>query len=161
RSPRKGAARRGSGPQGGSSDPWCVVDRAERPGLFQPFADCAVEHWVEFGPVGAYPGTHRRSRFTRAGAALALAARGVDVDTADDFAGAGAEHGVSESAAIAEVLRMAFEVAQVLGQAHLVWPALTGESRCRLDVAEAGRPGRIVRCVVLRYERFQPEFFGR
>src|SRR5260370_30067492 len=99
--------------------------------------------------------------FTRAGAARAVAARRVDVHAADDFAGAGAEHGVGEPAAIGEVLRVAFEVAQIVRQAHLVWPARPGESRRRLDVADAGRPCRIVRGVVLGPERFQPEFLSR
>ena len=98
---------------------------------------------------------------TCAGVARAFAARRVDVYAADDFAGAGAEHGVGESAALGEVLRVAFEVAQIFRQAHLVWPACPGEARRRLDMADAGRPCGIVRGVVPRPERFQPEFLSR
>src|ERR1039457_2160617 len=143
------------------SDPWRVLDRAERPVAFQPCADRVVQHRVELRTVRAYPGTDGRIMVTRADAALAVAARRVDVHAADDFAGTGAEHGVGEPAAISEVARVAFEVAQIFRQAHRVWPAPPGESRCRLDVADAGRPCRIVRGVVLRPERFQPEFLSR
>src|SRR5439155_7902776 len=111
--------------------------------------------------VRAHPGTDSRMLVIRAGAAWAFAARRIDVYAADDFAGARAEHGVGESAAIGEVLRVAFEVAQIFRRAHLVWPACPGESRRRLDVADAGRPCGIVRGVVLRPERFQPEFLSR
>ena len=128
--------------------------RAERPVAFQPRADRVVKHRVELRTVRAYPGTDGRIMVTRAGAARALAARRVDVHAADDLAGAGAEH----PAAPGEVLRVAFEVAQIFRQAHRVWPARPCESRRRVDVADAGRPCRIVRGVVLRPERFQPEF---
>src|SRR5258708_4801552 len=104
---------------GTRSDPWRVLDRVERPGAFQPCADRVVKHWVEFRTVRAYPGTDGRIMVTRAGAGVVLAARRVDVHAADDFAGAGAEHGVGEPAALGEVLRVAFEVAQILRQAHL------------------------------------------
>jgi hypothetical protein len=83
------------------------------------------------------------------------------VDAADDLAGGGAEHGVGEPASPREVLRVALEVAQVLRQAHLVRPGGSGESRGRLDVADAGRPCGVVRSVVLRPERLQPQFPGR
>src|SRR4249920_90513 len=146
---------------GTRSDPRRVLDRAERPVAFQPCADRAVKHWVELRTVRAYPGTNSRIMFTCAGAALAFAARRVDIHAADDLAAAGAEHGVGEPAALGEVLRVALEVAQVFRQAHLVWPARPGESRRRLDVADAGRPCRIVRGVVLRPERFQPELLSR
>src|SRR5205823_14117736 len=63
--------------------------------------------------------------------------------------------------ALGEAPRVAFEVAQIFRQAHLVWPAFPGESRRRLDVADAGRPCGIVRVVVLGPERFQPEFLSR
>jgi hypothetical protein len=155
-------ARRPARRVGGTrSDSWRVLDRLERPVTFQPSADRVVKHWVEFGTVRAHPGTDGRIMFTRAGAVLAFAARRVDVDAADDFAGAGAEHGVGEPAALGEVLRVAFEVAEVFRQAHLMWPARPGESRRRLDVADAGRPCRIVRSIVLGPERFQPEFSRR
>src|SRR5438034_3046021 len=111
--------------------------------------------------VGADPGADGRLLFAGAGAGLGFAARRVDVHAADDFAGAGAEHGVGEPAALGEVPRVAFEVAQIFRQAHLVWPAFPGESRRRLDVADAGRPCGIVRVVVLGPERFQPEFLSR
>src|ERR1700683_2022258 len=143
---------------GTRSGPWRVLDRAERPVAFQPFPDPVVEHWVELRTVRAHPGTDGRALLTRARAALAFAARRVDVHAADDVAGAGAQHGVGEPAALSEVLRVAFEVAQIFRQAHLVWPARPGESRRRLDVAHAGRPCRVVRGVVLGSERFQPEF---
>src|ERR1700683_3826320 len=145
---------------GTRSGPWRVLDRAERPVAFQPFPDPVVEHWVELRTVRAHPGTDGRVLLTRARAALAFAARRVDVQAADHVAGAGAEHGVGEPAALGEVLRVAFEVAQVFRQAHLVWPARPGESRRCPDVADAGRPCRIVRRVVLGPERFQPEFLG-
>src|ERR1035441_9144715 len=122
------------------SEPWRVLERVERPVAFQPCADRVVKHWVELRTVSAHPGTDGRIMFTCAGAALAFAARRVDVHAADDFAGAGAEHCVGEPAALGEVLRVAFEVTQIFGQAHLVWPARPGESRRRLDVADAGRP---------------------
>src|SRR5260221_11641935 len=146
---------------GTRSDPWRVPDRVERPVAFQPCADRVVKHWVELRTVRAHPGTDGYVMFTPAGAALAFAARRVHVHAADDFAGVGAEHGVGEPAALGEVLRVAFEVTQIFRQAHLVWPARPGESRRRLDVADAGRPCRIVRRVVLGPERFQPEFFSR
>src|SRR5215475_10930198 len=111
--------------------------------------------------VRADPGADGRMLVTGACAPRGFAARRVDVHAADDFAGAGAEHGVSEPAALGEVLRVAFEVAQILRQAHLVWPARPGESRRRLDMADAGRPRGIVRGVVLGPERFQPEFLSR
>src|SRR5580693_1985871 len=111
--------------------------------------------------VRAYPGPDGRMLCTGAGAAVARAARRIDVHAADDFTSAGAEHGVSETAAFGEVLRVAFEVAQVLRQAHLVRPACPGESRRRLNVADAGRPCGIVRRVVLGPERFQPELLSR
>src|ERR1700733_954360 len=145
---------------GTRSGPWRVLDRAERPVAFQPFPDPVVKHWVEFRTVRAHPGTDGRALFTLARAALAFGARRVDVHAADDVAGAGAEHGVGEPAAPGEVLRVAFEVAQIFRQAHLVWPARPGESRRRLDVADAGRPSRIVLGVVLGPERFQPELPG-
>src|SRR5262245_25405303 len=110
--------------------------------------------------VRADPGADGRMLVTGAGAARGFAARRVDVHAADDFAGAGAEHGVSEPAALGEVLRVAFEVAQIFRRAHLVWPARPGESRRRLDMADAGRPCGIVRGVVLRAERFQPKFLS-
>ncbi len=75
---------------------------------------------------------------SRADAALALAAWRVDVHAADDVAGAAAEHGVGEPAAPGEVLSVALEVAQVLGQGHLVWPALPGESCGQLFPANPG-----------------------
>src|SRR5258708_7363668 len=146
---------------GTRSDPWRVPDRVERPVAFQPCADLVVKHWVELRTVRAYPGTDGCIMFARAGAALAFAARRVDVHAADDFAGAGAEHGVGEPAALGEVLRVAFEVAQIFRQAHLVRPARTGESRRRLDVANTGRPCRIVCSVVLRPQPFQPELLSR
>src|SRR5258708_793271 len=146
---------------GTRSDPWRVLDRGERPVAFQPSADRVVKHRVELRTVRAHPGTDGRSTLTCAGAALAVTARRVGVHAADDFAGAGAEHGVGEPAALGEVLRVAFEIAQIFRQAHLVWPARPGESRCRLDVADAGRLCRIVRGVVLRPERFQPEYLSR
>jgi hypothetical protein len=46
-------------------------------------------------------------------------------------------------------------------QAHLVRPVTPKESRGCLDVAGAGRPGGVVRGVVLGPERFQPHFPGR
>src|ERR1700733_8048742 len=146
--------------RGTRSGPWRVLDRAERPVVFQPFPDPLVKHRVEFRTVRAHPGTDGRALFTRARAALAFAARRVDVHAADDVAGAGAEHGVGEPAALGEVLRVAFEVVQIFRQAHLVRPARRGESRRCPDVADAGRPCRIVRGVVLGPERFQPEFPG-
>src|SRR3984893_10689068 len=149
-------------PIGGTrSDPWRVLDRVERPVSLEPCADRVVKHWVERRTVRAHPGTDGRMLFTRTGAVRAFAARRVDVHTADDFAGAGAEHGVGEPAALGEVLRVAFEVAQIFRQAHLVRTARPGESRRRLDVADAGRPCGIVCGVVLRPERFQPEFLSR
>src|SRR5580698_11068625 len=96
--------------RGTRSGPWRVLDRAERPVVFQPFPDPVVKHWVEFRTVRAHPGTDGRALFTRARAALAFAARRVDVHAADDVAGAGAgagaEHGVGEPAALGKVLRV-------------------------------------------------------
>src|SRR5580700_3281638 len=146
---------------GTRSDPWRVLDRAERPVSFQPSADRVVQHWVELPTVRAHPGTDGCGLFTGAGAALTFAARRVDVHAADDFAGAAAEHGVGEPATLGEVPRVAFEIAQIFRQAHLVRPARPGESRRRLDVADAGGPCRVVCGVVLGAERFQPEFLGR
>src|SRR6266487_4553289 len=146
---------------GTRSDPWRVLDRVERPVAFQPCADRVVKHRVELRAVRAHPGTDGGIMVARAGAARAFAARRVDVHAADDFAGTGAEHGVGEPAAPGEVPRVAFEVVPIFGQAHLVWPARPGESRRRLDVADAGRPCRIVRGVVLGPERFQPEYLSR
>src|ERR1700733_15059712 len=67
------------------SGPRRVLDRAERPVAFQPFPDPVVKHWVEFRTVRAHPGTDGRALFTLARAALAFAARRVDVHAADDF----------------------------------------------------------------------------
>jgi hypothetical protein len=135
----------------------CCSERPkiERPVAFQPCADRVVEHGVQRRLVRADPGPDDRA------AALVPAGRRVDVDAADDFARGGAEHGVGESAAPREVLRVALEIAQVLRQAHLVRPVTPGESRGCLDVAGAGRPGGVVRGVVLGPERFQPHFPGR
>src|SRR5262249_18645276 len=147
---------RGGPGHGPWSGPWRVLDRVERPIAFQPGADRVVEHRVERRLVRAHPGTD-----DRAAAALVLAGRRVDVDAADDLARGGAEHGVGEAAAPREVLRVALEITQVLRQAHLVWPAKSGESRGCLDVPDAGRPCGVVRGVVLGPERFQPQFPGR
>src|SRR6266851_9725978 len=117
-----------------SSVPWRVLDRAERPVAFQPSADRVVKHRVERRPVRTYPGSYGRMLSTRTGVARALAARRVDVYTADDLAAGDAEHGIGESAAPGEVVRVAFEVAQVLRQAHLARPGGPGESRRRPDV---------------------------
>src|SRR5258708_10442626 len=114
---------------GTRSDPWRVLDRVERPVAFQPCADRVVKHWVELRTVRAHPGTDGRIMFTRVGAALAFAARRVDVHAAADFAGLAAEPGVGEPAALGKVLRWAFEVAQIFLQAHRVWPPRPGESR--------------------------------
>src|SRR6266568_7950061 len=143
------------------SAPWRVLDRVKRPVAFQPSQDCAVNHWVEGGMVRAHPGPDGRMPFAPAAATWACGVRRVDVHAADDLAGADAQHGVGEPAALGEVLGVAFEVAQIVRQAHLVWPALPGESRRRLDVVDAGRPCGIVRGVVLRPERFQPELLSR
>jgi hypothetical protein len=146
---------------GARSVPWRVLDRAERPVAVQPGADRVVEHRVKRRMVRAYPGTDGRMPSARLRMVRALAARRVDIDAADDLAGGGAEHGVGESAACDEVLCVAFEVAQVFRQAHLVRPAGLGKSWCRPDVADAGRPCGVVSGVVLGPERFQPELPGR
>src|SRR5271166_1171728 len=143
------------------SVPWRVLDRAERPVAVQPGADCVVEHRVKRRMVRAYPGTDGRMPSARLRMVRALVARRVDIDAADDLAGCGAEHGVGESAACDEVLCVAFEVAQVFRQAHLVRPAGPGKSRRGPDVAGAGRPCGVVSGVVLGPERFQPELPGR
>src|SRR5258707_6832861 len=114
---------------GTRSDPWRVLDRVERPVAFQPCADRVAKHWVELRTVRAHPGTDGRIMFTRAGAALAFAARRVDVHAADDFAGARAEHGKGEPTALGEVPRVAVEGEQIFRQAHLVSPARPGEFR--------------------------------
>src|SRR5712691_3817826 len=95
------------------------------------------------------------------GAARLLAAGRVDVHAADDVAGVGAEHGVGEPAAPGEVPCVPFQVAEVVIQGHLARPAAPAETRCRPDVADAGRPGGVIGLVVLRAERGQPEFLGR
>src|SRR5690242_2935829 len=138
-----------SQPRTAGSGPWRVLDGVERPGAFEACADRVVEHRVQGRLVRAHPGTDGR-----AAAALVLAARRVDIDAADDLARGGAEHGVGESTALREVLRVALEIAQVFRQAHLVRPVTPGESRGRLDVTDAGRPGGIVRGVVPGPERF-------
>src|SRR6266567_543384 len=146
---------------GAISVPWRVLDRAERPVAVQPRADRVVEHRVKRRMVRAYPGTDGRMPSARLRMVRASVARRVDIDAADDLAGGGAEHGVGESAACGEVLCVAFEVAQVFRQAHLVRPAGPGKSRRRPDVADAGRPCGVVSGVVLGPERFQPELPGR
>src|SRR5258708_16748297 len=98
---------------GTRSDPWRVPDRVERPVAFQPCADRVVKHWVELGTVRAHPGTDGRIMFTRAGAALAFAARRVDVHSADDFAGAGTEHRVGEPSALGPLLPLALSAVHI------------------------------------------------
>ena len=68
---------RDDGDQPSTVRPVARTDPAERPVAFQPCADRVVKHRVELRTVRAYPGTDVRIMFTRAGAALALAARRV------------------------------------------------------------------------------------
>src|SRR5690242_21197544 len=140
---------------------WRVLDRAERPVAIQPRADGVVEHRVERRLVRAHPGVDDRIPPGGDEALSLLAARRVDVDAADDLAGGGAEHRVGEPAPFGEVTRVALEVAQVLRGAHLVRPVPSGESGRRPDVVDARGPGGVVRVVVLRPERLQPELPGR
>src|SRR5262249_1221420 len=86
-----------------------------------------------------------------------LAAGRVDVNTADDVAGGDAEHGVGEPAALGEIPGVPLQVAQIVSEGHLVWPAALAEPRRRADVINAGRPGSVIGLVVLRAERGQPE----
>src|SRR5690348_240633 len=140
---------------------WRVLDRAERPVAIQPRADGVVEHRVERRLVRAHPGVDDRIPPGGDEALSLLTARRVDVDAADDLAGGGAEHRVGEPAPFGEVTRVALEVAQVLRGAHLVRPVPSGESGRRPDVVDARGPGGVVRVVVLRAERLQPELRGR
>jgi len=97
----------------------------------------------------------------RAAAFRAFAVRRVDVHAADDLASGDAKHGVGKSTALGEVLRVAFEVAQIVRQAHLARPVRRpSESRRCVDVLDAGCPGGIVRGIVPRRERFKPELLG-
>src|SRR5258707_4225512 len=134
---------------GTRSDPWRVPDRVERPVAFQPCAGRVGKPWVELRTVRAPPGTDGYVMFTPAGAALAFAARRVHVHAAHDFAGVGAEHGGGEPAALGEVLRVAFEVAQIFRQAHLVWAARPGGFLRPLACGDACRPCPLMRPRVL------------
>src|SRR5580704_12771627 len=141
----------------GRSCPWRVHDRAERPVTLQPRENHVVKGGVKRGVVRADPGTDDRVP-PGPGAVRAVSAGRVDVDTADNVAGAGAEHAVGKPAALSEVLRVAPEVAEVIRLGHLVRPAPPGEPRGSPDVVGTGGPGGIVRGIVLRPERLQAEF---
>lgn len=142
------------------SCPWRVLDRAERPVAFQPCENDLVKDGVERGAVRADPGMDHGVP-PGLGAARAISAGRVDVDTADNVATAGAEHGVGKAAALGEVPCVALEVAEVVRRGHLVRPVAPGESGRSPDVVGTGGPGGIVRGVVLRPERLQAEFPGR
>src|SRR5262249_26428 len=103
------------------------------------------------GAVATHPGPD--GRMPSAPAALGR----VDVDAADNAASARIEHGVGEATAPGEVVRMPFQITEILLQGHLARPAPAGESGRRPDVADAGRGGGIIRLGVLRTERLQPE----
>jgi hypothetical protein len=133
-----------------ASGPSGVLERIEGPVAFQPGQDRVIHGIVEFGSVG----THSRADGRPPPARAALGR--IDVDAADDT-GACLEHGIGETAALGEVLRVPFQVAQILLQGHLLRPALVGKSGRRPDVVDAGHPGGIIRLVVLWPERLQPE----
>src|SRR5690242_9074199 len=156
------------GPVGGESGPvwgwlcaWRVLEGAERPAVFEPGQDRTVEHRVEGGVVGAHPGPDPCVLSARTAVLLAVAGQRVDINAADDIVVCGAEHGVGKPAAFSEVLCVAFEVAEIICQAHRMRPARAGESGGRPDVADARRPCGVVRGVVLGPEWFQPELLGR
>jgi len=134
--------------------------RSQRPVAFQPREDRVVDGRVERGVVGAHPGFDGRvqAAFT---VAWSLAAGRVDIDAAEDVAGADAdadaEHGVGEPAALSEVSGVPLQVAEIVSEGHLAWPVALAEPRRRADVIDAGRPGSVVGLVVLRTERGQPE----
>src|SRR5579859_1688869 len=140
---------RGSAPRG-------VLERVERPVLFEPDADRVEQHGVERRAIRAHPGFDSRTSLS-----WTVAARRIDVHAADHVAGAGAQHGVGEPAALGEVPCVAFEIAQVVSQAHRVRPAGPGEPGRRLDVVAAGSPRGIVGVVVLWPERLESELLSR
>jgi len=64
---------------------WRVLDGAERPAVFEPGQDRAVEHRVEGRVVGAHPGPDPCPLSTGTDGLLAVAGQRVDVHAADDI----------------------------------------------------------------------------
>src|SRR5271165_4996267 len=126
-----------------SSGPRSVLDRIKWPVAFHPREDRVVEDRVERGDVGAYPGLDGRVP-SAPGAPRLMAAGRVDIHAADNVPGAGAEHRVSEPAALGEVLCVPLQVAEIVIQGHLVRPVAVREPRRRPDMVNACHPGGVI-----------------
>ena len=119
---------------------WRVVNALERPRGGEPGSDGVVEDGVQRRHVRAHPGPAARVEAGVVGR--------VDVDAADHDVRIGLEDRVREAPAGGEVVRMADEVAPVLGRRHRVRPARAPANRASAGCGpcSTSRPRSPTRC---------------